>query len=202
MGKIYLTLQKKINGIDTNVYPYSYTDAVYDENGKSLTKILKSLVSSSEKAAPNGIATLGDDGVIPLNQLPSNIGTDYDNTSSGLKATTLNDAIDELAKQDKTFQNVVNGLEKKDSNLQGTINDLIQQHDVFVTDISVIKNSISGYATTKYVDNKFNDLNMGTKDISSISDGTIKGAIYHLYEMAGDLTNIGKALDTINRKVV
>lgn len=61
-------------------------------------------ISVTEKGIPNGVATLNSEGKVPMDQLPNTIsgeanGIVYDNTTSGLLAQNVQDAIDELASE-------------------------------------------------------------------------------------------------------
>lgn len=72
-----------------NIYPITTDEHIRMNNGKSLRQNLGS---------KNGIATLDNSGKVPQTQLPSLSGmAEYDNTQSGLEATTVQGAIDELA---------------------------------------------------------------------------------------------------------
>lgn len=61
--------------------------------------------------------------------------------------------------------------------------------------------SIEGLTTEAYVNNAIKTA-VGTKDISSIGDGTIKGAIVYLSMLTANLDGIAATLDVINRMEV
>ena len=143
-------LTAKVNGVNTNVYPYTNTDAVIDENNKTLTNILedidesindlekkhKHFINKSEKASANGVATLDAMGKVPKEQLPDDLSGNavdikYDNTTSNLKATNIQEAIDEIMAEgvgneaeDITYDNTTSKLEA--TTLQEAIDELVE----------------------------------------------------------------------------
>ena len=74
-----------------------------------------SFISTTEKGIAGGVATLDADGKIPTEQLPDElsgnaIDIDYDNTTSGLTATTVQAAIDELAESSGSVIDLPEGV--------------------------------------------------------------------------------------------
>ena len=125
---------------------------------KAIIALRSGKIDKTEKGEPGGIATLGEDGKVPNDQLPpiSSDASDiaYDNTNSGgLEAENVQDAIDELQ---------VKKINKTDIAQTTEVNDA---------------NKVPSSAVTHNLAQSLNELNNNLPKYFKANSGTITSAI-------------------------
>ena len=102
----------------------------------TLTAADVSAIPTSDKGVAGGVAELGNDGKVPSAQLPAIASTaadvTYDNTTSGLQADDVQEALDELAAgaggstaSTTTYDNTDSGLSA--TNVQDAIDEIVDE---------------------------------------------------------------------------